>query len=76
MKSKAIIILLLVLFTSHFANAQQRNFSKKIGVTVSPIGESDPIRFNELEGDGSYSSKRLLSLGINYIHPINNWLDL
>lgn len=76
MKPKYFIILFLFLFTSFFANTQHRDFSKKIGLTVSPIGESDPVRFSELEGTGSYSSKKLLSFGINYIHPINNWLDV
>ena len=76
MKTRTLIILSLFLFICHFANGQQRNLSKKIGLTVSPIGESDPIRFSELEGTGSYSSKRLLSFGISYIHPINNWLDI
>ena len=76
MKFKAFIILSLFLFTCHFSSAQQRNLSKKIGLTVSPIGESDPIRFSELDGAGSYSSKSLLAFGISYIHPINNWLDI
>lgn len=76
MKTRTLIILSLFLFICHFANGQQRNLSKKIGLTVSPIGESDPIRFSELEGTGSYKSKKLFSFGISYIHPINNWLDI
>ena len=76
MKTRTLIILSLFLFICHFANGQQRNLSKKIGLTVSPIGESDPIRFSELEGTGSYKSKKLFSFGISYIYPINNWLDI
>ena len=76
MKTKLFITLSLFLISCHFASAQQQNLSKKFGFTVSPIGESDPIRFSELEGTGSYSSKSLLAFGVSYIHPINNWLDI
>lgn len=76
MKTKFFIILSLFLFTCHFSSAQNSTLYQRVGLTVSPIGESDPIRFSELDGTGSYSSKSLLSFGFIYIHPLNNWLDI
>lgn len=76
MKSKSFIILALFLFTCHFANAQKSTRNQRVGITFSSFGENDPVYFDDLIGAESYDSKSFYTLGINYIHPINSWLDI
>lgn len=76
MKTKTFIILTLFLFTCHFANAQKNTRNQRIGITFSSFGENDPVYFDDLIGAESYDSKNFYTFGINYIHPINKWLDI
>ncbi len=50
--------------------------AKKIGVTFSSFGGNDIFRFKELEGAASYSRDYFFTVGINYLHPINKWLEV
>lgn len=76
MKTSSLILLSLLLYTFHFANAQKNTHNQQIGITFSSFGENEPVRFDDLDGAASYDSKSFYSIGINYIHPINNWLDI
>ena len=76
MKTKHLIILSLLLFTCHFGNAQETLRSKQVGITFSSFGMNDPFQFDELIGAAGYDSKSFYTLGINYIHPVSNWLDI
>lgn len=76
MKTKHFFILSMFLLTCHFANAQKSSHYQRVGITFSSFGENDPIHFTSLEGAASYDSKKFYTLGINYIHPLNNWLDI
>ncbi len=76
MKSKALIILSLVLLLCQVAIAQNNTRNQRVGITFSSFGVNEPVYFNDLEGAASYDSKNFYTFGINYIHPINNWLDI
>ena len=76
MKTSSLILLSLLLYTFHFANAQKNTHNQQIGITFSSFGENEPVHFDDLDGAASYDSKSFYSIGINYIHPINNWLDI
>ena len=76
MKLKYLIILSLLLFTSYFANTQNTASSQRVGFSFSSFGNNEPVHFTSLEGAASYDSKSFYTLGINYIHPLNNWLDI
>ncbi len=76
MKQKPLIILSLLLTTYHITNAQYNIGIKQIGINFSSFGINEPMYFANLDGTGGYSSKSFYIFGINYIHPINNWLDI
>ena len=76
MKTNSLIILSLLLFIAHFANAQKNTRNQQIGISFSSLGENEPVRFDDVDGAASYDSKSFYIIGINYIHPINNWLDI
>lgn len=76
MKTKTFFILSFLLFTFHFTIAQRNVSNKQIGITFSSFGENEPICFTNLDGAASYSSKIFYTFGVNYIHPLNRWLDL
>jgi hypothetical protein len=48
----------------------------KVGFTVSVLGESDILRYQQLEGAAGVDSRRSFTLGFNYLHPLNKTLDL
>lgn len=52
------------------------NRKDKIGLTVSVLGESDIFRFQKLDGDARYDSRRFITFGVNYLHAINKRLDI
>ena len=76
MKSKSFILLTLLLLTCHLTSAQHSIRNKKAGITFSSFGENEPIQFTSLDGAASYDSKSFYSFGINYIHPLNKWVDI
>ncbi len=76
MKPKSLIILALFLCTLHFASAQKSTRNQRVGITFSSFGVNDPIYFDDLMGAASYDSKSFYTFGINYIHPLNRWLDI
>ena len=76
MKTETFIILSLFLFTVHFASSQKNTRNQRIGITFSSFGENDPYYSDDLIGAASYDSKSFYAFGINYIHPVNNWLDI
>lgn len=79
MKLKFSTMLFLLLITCNLSNAQKTsgdNKIGKIGISFSSFGENDVIRFENLTGSASYNSDHFYTLGINYIHPLNNWLEI
>lgn len=55
-------------------NAQSRN--PKLGISFSTFGENDVFRFDQLDGAASYDGVSFFSLGVDYLHPLTNWLEL
>ena len=67
-----IVILACFFFVS--LNAQNLNKERgKIGLTFSTFGKSDVVRFTD--GSSHHESRYHYSLGVNYIYPLNNWLE-
>ena len=78
MKKTFFIIVSILFINQLYLNAQDnvsKTKSRKIGITYSSFGENDVFRFNELMGAASYNSDYFFTLGINYIHPLNKWLE-
>jgi hypothetical protein len=50
--------------------------SRRIGISYSSFGESSLIRFQSLVGAPGYHHDQFVTLGINYFHPMLDWLDL
>ena len=76
MNTKHLIILSFLMLSYSFTQAQKKIGSKQIGVSFSSFGMNEPVYFADLDGTGGYSSKSFYTFGINYIHPLNNWLDI
>ena len=60
-----------LLAQSNFANSKGA-----IGITYGGLGTNDAIHFKSLVGGGSYTSNGFYSLGINYLRPITNKIEL
>ena len=73
-KHPSLIILFLLPFL--FINAQKEIGNKQIGISFSSFGVNEPVYFTSLDGAGGYSSKNFYAFGLNYIHPLNKWLDI
>jgi hypothetical protein len=77
MKQNFLTFLFLFLI-SYSLNAQDTREHKspgKIGLTFSSFGDNDVIRFKQLDGAASYNDDNFYTLGINYLRPINTWLE-
>jgi hypothetical protein len=71
------LVILAMLQVNSFAqdnNAHSRN--PKLGITFSSLGESDVFRFDELDGAAHYEGDYFLALGVNYLYPLSNWLEV
>lgn len=78
MKRKIFTILSIILI-SYSLSAQDSDKQKtigKIGFSYSSFGENDVIRNKNLIGAASYNSDKFFTIGINYVKPINTWLEL
>ena len=73
-KNEILTICGLVLFCT--LNAQNLNPGKgKIGITFTTLGKSDVAHIPSVDGDMYHENKYYYSLGVNYIYPLNNWLE-
>ena len=76
---RTILITLSVLFiTPSFLIAQDNETklrANKIGITFSSFGENEVFRSDQLDGAASYDSDYFFTLGINYVLPLNKWLE-
>ncbi|WP_142455397.1 outer membrane beta-barrel protein [Gracilimonas mengyeensis] len=73
----ASITLILCAFSSAHGQSQyQDSPAHKIGFHISTIGESDIIYSEDIVGASSFIGQSFYSIGINYISPLNNWLEL
>lgn len=75
MKILLSIIILVTMF--NVCNAQVSNKEKrqsKVGISFSSFGANDVIRYQELDGGVGYDSDNFYTLGVNYLHTINNWI--
>jgi hypothetical protein len=78
MKTVTLIILTMALTNYSLVTAQEGvsdALNAKIGVTFSSFGDNYVYRSNELVGVSSYDSDYFYSFGINYVQPLNKWLE-
>ncbi len=79
-KMQQFSVSILLLFFTVSGIAQQKKSVKnnfgKIGINYSLSGTNDVIRFQELVGSASYNSKSFFVFGLNYIYPLNSWLNI
>lgn len=78
MKNTFCILTFILLFFQISLMAQEnqeKTRNDKFGISFSSFGENDVVRFDELEGAASYSGDYFFTVGINYVHPLNRWLD-
>ncbi len=77
--TRAIIITICYLFFNlSFITAQDSStkFSKaKIGIAFSSFGDNAPVFFEKIIGAPSYFGEKFHTLSINYLYPINTWLE-
>ncbi len=72
------IAFLILIFSQSLTIAQENSTNintNKIGITYSSFGENDVFRFDELDGAASYNSDQFFTIGFNYIHSLNQWLE-
>lgn len=76
---RLIFITLSIILINHSCLIAQESGTKlrhnKIGITFSSFGENDVFRFDELDGVASYNSDYFFTIGINYLHQLNKWLE-
>ena len=72
----AFLFLILSLHSSIAQDIPKQKSLGKIGFTYSSFGESNVFRNESLLGEASYNSDRFYTIGINYLRPINNWIEL
>lgn len=73
------ITISFLLINQYFLNAQENapNIKdSKIGITFSSFGQNNIFPFDVLDGDAGYNSDYFYAVGINYITPINKWLEV
>ena len=76
MKNTLTVVYAFFCYTISLAQGADSSIKKnKIGVTVSISGTSDIIEFNPSLQNAGFSSSRIYTMGINYIHPINYRFD-
>jgi len=75
MKIKSLLTLSLIFVVSNVTYGQTSKFGK-IGVTFSSISSNDAVYFEEVVGSASYEGETFFSVGVNYIHPWKNWLEI
>ena len=76
MRLKSIITLSILFVGCQFINGQKNIPNKRVGITFSSFGDNELVQFASLDGAASYSSKTFYTFGVNYIHPLNSWLDI
>ncbi len=48
----------------------------RIGVTYSSFGDNIIYRNKELEGAASYDGEKFFTIGVDYLHGLNKWLNI
>ena len=70
---------IFLILVTQMLNAQDSPGPKnwgQIGITYSSFGNNDVFRNDGLMGEASYTGKQFYTLGINYLRPVNHWIDL
>lgn len=75
MNIKSLLIFSLVFAISNITYGQTSKIGK-IGVTFSSISNNDIIYFEDVVGSAGYEGETFFSVGVNYIHPWKNWLEV
>ncbi len=79
MTFKRTMLIILSIYVFVFASLSQVNtktkHESKIGITFSSFGDNDVIRFQQIEGSASYMGDKFYTFGINYVRPLNGFLD-
>ncbi len=70
-----IFLMLLTQMLNAQDSPEPKNWGQ-IGITYSSFGDNDVFRHNDLMGEASYTGKQFYTLGINYLRPVNRWIDL
>lgn len=79
MKLKALLIFILTFSFYNVTNGQsskEKSTAGKIGITVSSLSSNDIIYFESVVGTAGYEGENFFSIGISYIHPWKNWLEV
>ncbi|MEN8194409.1 MAG: hypothetical protein ABFS12_16430, partial [Bacteroidota bacterium] len=78
MKNRLLIFAAIILLSISLQaqESKEQKYNGKIGLTFSSFGENDFIRFKNVEGSASYLGESFYTIGINYIKPLNNWLEI
>jgi len=78
MKRKLLFTSFLVLISISLKaqeDSEQNNIGK-IGITYSSFGSNEVIRFASLAGAASYDVGNFYTFGINYLHPLNSFMEI
>lgn len=75
---KSWIIWIGLMFCSAAVFAQQTVTPRQLGVTISGLGENAIVYPGGMDplGSASYRADNFFTVGINYIHPLNHWLEI
>lgn len=71
----ALLPLAMLAFPVLAQTTTQNPQKHQIGITYTPLGSNDVIRFQSMDGGGSQSGDGYFAIGINYVTSINNWLQ-
>jgi hypothetical protein len=73
---KRFLLIGLLLLSGVGLNSQTKIFNDaKVGVSITTFGSNDFVALRAMYGGGSYEGLSMFSIGINFIKPLNNWLD-
>ena len=67
-------MLLCFLYLTAQERTEHKNFGK-IGVSYSSFGTNDLIYFEPLDGAPTYNSDYFYALALNYVYPLNKWVN-
>ena len=77
---KKLFLVLSIFISLHYlANAQENNNHPekgKAGIHYSSFGDNQVVYFEDMVGTPSYNGQQFYVLGVDYLYPINNWLDI
>ena len=68
---------ILIAATSLFAQKNAGQSQKRLaGITFSSFGNTEVLRFKQLEGAASYNPDKFFTVGINYLYSLNKTVEI